>query len=215
MLVTSHQEPRQPLLLGPLLRAARIARGYSLEYVAEKMKTSAAQLSRLENEGRGYDKNGKPLGRRVSTPWLDRYLPVLGLTLPELLLYSAENKNSVPIIGFVAEADTVQLGDGELGRVAPPPGIEGSLQAIEVRTDALWPRYQPGDLIFFRPTSMLEEDAIGHDCVVQTKNHGLRVRKLLRGSQPGIYRLASYRADDIDGVEVIWAARVVSIKLAQ
>lgn len=192
-------------MLGPLLRLVRDSKGLTLAQVAARVGTSATQLSRLENEGHGAK------GRRVSTYWLNRILPIYEITFEELLRFSTENTNTVPVVGVITEGETLFLGDGDLGRVAPPPGTEGT-HAIQIRTDALWPRFQPGDTVFFRPASTIAPECIGRDCVIQTAGGRVYIRRILNGSKPGRYRLASYHAPDIEDVEVLWASCVVWIK---
>ncbi len=184
------------------LRQIRQDKGLSLDEVAEAAGTTPTQISRLE---RGE--------RRLSTYWLDRILPILGANAVDVFSDSDENKKTVAVVGFIDQGEQVSWAEGDLGDVVPPAGAEGT-NAIEVRSDAMWPRYQPGDFLFFFPVeSGVAADCIGKDCVIKTKDGGTYVRRIMRGTRADLYRLASYRGPDIEDVEVLWASRVVSIKL--
>jgi SOS-response transcriptional repressor LexA len=183
------------------LREIREAKGMTLAEVAAAAggKTTPKTISRLE---RGE--------MRLSVPWMNRLAPVFGVKPAELLSEDGAKAQTVPVVGYVGAGETVYNftdPEGGLEHVRPPPGAEESV-AVVVRGDSMWPAYQPDDLLFFLPADYVRPDAVGRDCIVQVKNGPTYIKRLERGSRPGVYRLSSYKALPIDDVEVVWASRV-------
>lgn len=189
------------------LREIRDSKGLTLREVAERAKTSEQQLGRLEK--------GQ---RRLSDYWIARLAPALEVAPDEIWSDSRDTIPSVPIVGYVGAGAQVYNFDDQtnLDYVEVMPGAEETY-ALAVRGDSMFPRYLPGDLIFYTPVDFVDEArVIGRECVVQIAGDGALsptyVKRVQRGSKPGLYRLASYNAPDIEDVRIAWAAPVAWIK---
>lgn len=87
--------------------------------------------------------------------------------------------------------------------------------SLEVRGNSMAPAYRDGDFLvcsrFYGPSL---DNLIGQDCVVRTLKGQCLLKILRRGSRPGRFNLRSYipSVDDIEDVQLAWAAPVVWIK---
>jgi phage repressor protein C with HTH and peptisase S24 domain len=181
------------------IRELRQQKGWTLLQLAEAAGTTHQQIHRLET--------GQ---RRLTTDWLMRLAKALECRPFELLPSTDDERVTVPIVGYVGAGEkvvNVEDPEGGLGPVVAPRGGE-HMAAIVVKGDSMWPAYQEGDVLFFEPTTLVQPDAIGRECVVQVRAGPTYVKRVFRGNKAGRYRLASYKAPDIDDVDLLWAARV-------
>lgn len=181
------------------IREIREQKGWTLQQLAAKVRTSHQQIHRLETEQ-----------RRLTTDWLTRLAKALGCRPFELLPPSDDERVTVPIVGYVGAGEKVvnfEDPGGGLGPVIPPPQGE-HMAAIVVRGDSMWPAYQEGDVLFFDPATEVQSDCIGRECIVQVRGGPTYVKRVFRGTKDGTFRLASYKAPEVDNVELVWAARV-------
>lgn len=120
---------------------------------------------------------------------------------------------TVPVVGYVGAGEKVfNFEDSTpIDYTAPPHGAEDT-EAVRVRGDSMFPRYEDGTLLFFYPSTSIAGDCIGRTCVVQVKDGPTLVKKLKRGTMPGRYRLISTRAPEMEDVDLLWAARVLWTK---
>ena len=180
------------------LREIRESKGseWTLDYVSGQIGTTAAQLSRLE------------LGqRRLSDFWMAKLAAVYDVDVRDLL---GPNAAPVPVIGYVASGEVIapfSLSDEEDRTKEPPPGADKT-ECVLVRSDSLWPAYQPGDYLFFFPAHGIGDDCLGKDCIVETRDGARYVKTVRKGSRPGLYRLTSHRGAEMDDIELAWASRV-------
>lgn len=183
------------------LRTIREARGLTLEQVALAAGTSHQQVQRLET--------GE---RRLTHEWMQRLAPALGVKPPELI--DEDEGGLVPVVGHVGTGETVHAFDDPgavVDRVeAPRDGLDA--HAVIVRGDSMWPRYEDGCLLFFRATDRVAPESLGRTCVIQVRNGATYVKRLMKGTEPGRYRLVSFKAPDIEDADVLWAAPVLWVK---
>lgn len=185
------------------IRAIRRRKGLSLEAVAERMGTSAQQLSRLE---RGQ--------RPLTEEWARKAAKAMEADFFEVFGNAGDTRKTVPVVGYVADGAVVREFDrvGELDRVPAPPDADEPV-AVVVVGNAMWPAFVDGDLLFYEPEKVPPPSLlIGRECVVQTADGRRMVRRLFRSPEPNRFRLASYNAPDEDGVVVEWASPVEWIK---
>lgn len=182
------------------IRELREEKGLTIEELAERVGTKYQNIQRIE------------VGRMPLTEkWMRQIAPHLGVAPGSLLSDDDDSEPTVPIVGYVGAGEVIiNVHDpgGGLGRVAPPGGDLKTV-AVVVRGESMYPRYLDGELLFFEPNSLgVPGDCIGRDCVVQVRSGPTYIKRLMRGARDGLYRLVSYKAPDIDDVDVLWASRV-------
>lgn len=122
--------------------------------------------------------------------------------------------STAPLVGIVgAGAEIYPIDDfekgGGLDEVEAPFSDAGSLVAVEVRGDSMWPAYHEGDFIFYRDRHDADlEGLVGRECIVRLADGRTFIKTIERGSNPGFWTLISYNAPPLRDVVVEWAARV-------
>lgn len=122
----------------------------------------------------------------------------------------------VSIVGVVgANPDgTVLYAEGQqTGDLVPvPPGGSGESVAVEVVGHSMRGVADDGSLVYYEdrhdpPT----EDMLGHPVVVGLDTGEVLIKRLLRGSEPGLYDLESSAAPLRSDARVLWAAHITAI----
>lgn len=119
--------------------------------------------------------------------------------------------NSLQVMGYVgAGAEVLPIDDGDPLAVVEVdfPVPRGSVAAI-VRGDSMYPIFEDGDLVAYGGDPLPPEKAIGSTCVVQLADGRMLIKKVRRGTQPGLYTLTSANAPDIEDVPLEWARAFV------
>jgi phage repressor protein C with HTH and peptisase S24 domain len=129
---------------------------------------------------------------------------VLDVPLP------SENR-TILVMGYVgAGAEVIPINDGDsLAEVeldVPVPW--GTVGAI-VRGDSMYPIFEDGDLIAYGGEHLSPEQAVGTTCIVQLSDGRMMIKRVRRGSSPGLYTLTSTNAPDIEDVPLEWAREFV------
>jgi len=116
----------------------------------------------------------------------------------------------VTVAGYIGAGGEVIFEDmGQTDTVLRPPGISGSLIALEVRGSSMLPKYREGDIIYIqRDHDGVLPDYIGEDCAVRLATGETYIKQLMHGSEPGLFTLLSLNAAPIENVEVTWATLV-------
>lgn len=194
--------PRYPFrMLSEWLREALEAAGKSQSDLARVL---TAQL------GRSIDRaavNKMTLGKRdIAADELLEASRYLDAPLP------GGTKRSIRLAGYVGAAQAVyQFDEDGAGYVEAPPSSTADTQAVEVRGESMLPVYRNGTILYYSrqldPVSML-----GELCVVRLEDERVLVKTLRRGSEPGLFTLASLNAPDIEDVAVQWAAPIDWVK---
>lgn len=189
-----------------------------IEARLEALKVSATAASRaaglsedaIRNIRRAVERNDR---QGISTNTIIALAPVLGVTAAWLLEGSEADAPLARIIGTL-EADgelAVKFrGDGDTAPI-PPGGTPRSV-AVEVRGHALRAIAEDGSLIYFednRAPPMPE--SLGYYCLVGLEDGRVLFKRLLRGSQPGVYLLESQVGPPMEEVRVAWAAEPTAI----
>jgi len=145
-----------------------------------------------------------------------RYAQAFGVTWDWIL----EGENSgfddlldVAPIGYVGAGTEIVLSDPELQAI--PSQLADQLMnrpnkilSIEVRGDALYPRYMDGEVFYFVRDGRDPVELLGKECVVRLKDRQLLLRLLRRGSISNRYHLESWCAPLIEDQDVAWAAPI-------
>ena len=135
--------------------------------------------------------------------------------------HSAEKTRLIPIVGELS-GGSVSMRDapapsGTVGHVALNLG-ENNQIALTVSGNALAPTYRHGDtIIATKLTKSKISKALNRDCVVVTTAGEALIKTVRKGSRKGAYSLRDLRPseDDIDDVELQWAAPIIWIGRAQ
>lgn len=144
--------------------------------------------------------------------WAKRIAPAVGVR-PHQLLY---DQPQVRIVGYVgagqrvyAYADMEDAGES----IAKPPMTTGDLLAVEVRGDSMLPLAEEGwHIVYTADATVDEHEVLNKVCVVQLdEDESMLVKRVMRGSKPHHYHLASTNAPMIENARLRWAAVVKAI----
>jgi phage repressor protein C with HTH and peptisase S24 domain len=118
----------------------------------------------------------------------------------------------VRLNGYVGAGQEVyQFDEDGAGYVEAPPGAGPGTEAVEVRGSSMFPLYEDGTILYY--SKQLNPDSmIGKRCIVRLEDERMLVKNLRRGSERGLFTLASLNAPDIEDVAVQWAAPIDWIK---
>lgn len=192
---------------GANLRTARKAKGWTLERLAEAADTSKGYISDLEKGNRPIPPGGM----------LERLARALDMQVADLLEREGAAKGDmVRIIGRVgADAGgTVLLAfaDDSYDMAPLPPGGTSKSVALEVNGLSMPMFADDGSLIYFEDQKVEPTpDLIGEICAVETEDGRVLVKRLLRGSAPGLFDLESIVGATIKDVRLKWAAEITNI----
>jgi transcriptional regulator with XRE-family HTH domain len=129
---------------------------------------------------------------------------------------AAGGSGLVPVIGKVGanpEGIVLFATGQEAGDLAPvPPGGSDNAVALQVSGHSMRGLADDGALIYFEdqrtpPTA----DMLGHVVVVETDADEVLVKRLLRGSAPGVYDLESLAGPTRHDARLRWAAHITAI----
>lgn len=192
---------------GWYLKEWRRARGLSQEELAAAIGSSKGYVSDLERGERRYNQD-----------LVEGLARALEITAAQLLGENPKggDQRLVPIVGYVG-ADTegtVMFATGQgTGELVPiQPGGTTAASALAVRGHSMKGFADDGALIFFEEQhSKPGRDMLGHVVVVETMDGRVLVKRLLKGSHPGVFDLESIVGPTLDDVEIRWAALVTAI----
>ncbi len=165
--------------------------------------------------------------RQFDMRWARRYGAALGVN-PLWLLYgfgapdaeetTTTSPETVPLVGHVGAGAEIfpPDEDQELDRVPAPWREARELAAVIVRGGSMEPEFWDGDLIFYEPPNGMSdpEELVGRTVVCRTEDGRTFVKRLLRGSKPGLWTLESHAAPPMKDVRLVWVAPIRYIKRA-
>lgn len=192
--------------LGQRIKRLRLSLNEGQPVFGERFDVEQATVSRWEND--------------VSPPakrYWEAIAKVANMTVSEFFL-GADQHLSVPIVGYVSGGESfVPSSDGEDAGGLDTLDLNISAVdqiAVRVRGDSMAPVYRDGDTIVAKRLGRRDLDtALGHDCIVMTSEGEGYVKRLMKGSRKGTFRLRSYNAlyEDKE-VRVEWAAPIILIR---
>jgi DNA-binding XRE family transcriptional regulator len=143
--------------------------------------------------------------------WAKRLAPALGIRADELW-----SGPTVRVIGYVGAGARVYAYEDMLNNgdtIARPPMTQGDLLAVEVKGESMLPLAEDGWHIVYTADATVDENLVlNRVCVVQLEeDESMLVKRVLRGTKPYHYHLASLNAPMIEDVKLRWAAVVKAI----
>lgn len=157
----------------------------------------------------GYSKGGylklERGERKLTLAIIERAAEVFGVSFSEV--YTQE----VPLVGYVgagAEMHHYSDGDNPNEFVPMPPGGGDNTVAVQIRGSSLGSIFDTWLVYYDEVRDPPSYDMLGKLCVVGLEDGRVLVKKLRRGSAPGLYNLESVTEGLIEDVTITWAAKV-------
>ncbi|MBX3088119.1 MAG: helix-turn-helix transcriptional regulator [Cryobacterium sp.] len=203
-------------ILAKRLQQARDAANLSQADLARRVDMSQTAIGEIEAGRVARPKKLREIALEVGTSeaWL------LGETDspdPDHQLPSPEAAQVVGVIGMIGaggafDTSVEQIAHGEpLYEIELPFFIGPDAIALEVKGDSMWPRYDPGDVIVCFRRTVDPETLLGWEAAVGTPDGSRYLKRLLRGSAPGLYNLESHNAPPIRDVHLDWVSDVGAV----
>jgi len=184
------------------IRRLRKLLGISQAEFGHRFGVEQATVSRWEK--------GEPVKRDLECAIAE----AAGVSVAEFF-HSAEAPRLIPVVGDVSAGESFTPAEDfeDNGDYIRFSATNDDLIALRVRGNSMSPVYRDGDVIIGRRYTQSElQRAVGMDVIVRTTAGEGYVKRLLRSN--GRFRLRSYNAayDDIEDVDLEWAAPIVWIK---
>lgn len=181
------------------IKDLRKEKGWSQQRLAEACGTSNQMIGYLERGDRG-----------LTVEWMQKIASALEVDPAELLRQNAQ----VPVVGYVgagAEMHHYALADTPNEYVPMPIGGTENTVAVEIRGSSLGSIFDTWLVYYDEVRTPPTADMLGKLCVIGLDNDQVLVKRLRRGSAPGLYNLESVTESLIENVAIVWAARVRSM----
>ena len=167
--------------------------------------------SKAANLGETYVRDILERDRAPTVDKLSSLASVLGVSVGYLLGESHEHA-TIPIVGKAAASADGQIqyanGDGYLGETDVPEGATEDSVAIEVEGYSMG-FLADGALIYYTDRhDPPADDMLGLIVIVGLDDDRVLLKKLLRGSQPGLFDLESINGPTLRDQQVQWAAHI-------
>lgn len=174
----------------------REQKGLTIEQLAEKVGMSVSYLWRLAHSE-----------RNLSHKNLNRIAAALDVSPKEIL----EHQPMVPIVGYVGAGAVMHyyaFADSPDDFVPMPEGGNENTVAVEVRGSSLGSIFDTWLVYYDRVHEAPTSDMLGKLCVVGLPDDRVLVKRIRKGSAPGLYHLESNTEGLIEDAEIVWAAKV-------
>lgn len=180
--------------MGNRLKELRNQAGMTQDEAAAAMNVSRGQYIKLE---RGE--------RRLTSDYIARAAKAFNVPVASIL-----ESLTVPVLGYVGAGSVAYYTDpgGHLDEAPMPPGGNENTVALEVRGDSLGPFFNQWLVYYDEVRQPVTPNLIGKLVVCETVDGRVLVKKLGRGTKPGLYHLYSQTESPMEDVELVWAARV-------
>lgn len=185
----------------PLVRAILARTGWTQTTLAERVGASQGTVSRWAS------------GRQIPDSNQEKALLSLAADLALIEEDTPAPTAMVPLVGYVGAGGDVAFIDdhakgGGLDHVEAPPGGRIGTIAVQVRGDSMYPVHGDGDVIYYREPREGDgiNDLIGLEVIARVADGRTFIKRLARGSRPGLWTLKSWNAPDMEDVVLEWAA---------
>lgn len=188
---------RVPVILEKIVEAT----GWDQTELANKLGTSQPTVSRWMDKERPQEPRG---GNERRIMRLAQKLEIIKDTSGNTLL-------TVPILGYVGAGGTVDYSNsqGPFGEAKMPPEGKATTVAVVVRGDSMAGVLEDGSVVYYDNRHEPPTDALFKKlCVVGLTDGRVLIKRLLPGSQPGLFHLFSVSAPPLLDQSVEWAAKV-------
>ena len=120
--------------------------------------------------------------------------------------------NIVTVRGYIGAGAAVHIvDDGPYDEIEAPFRCGPDCAAVRVRGDSMRPMMEEGDILVYDEQTEDAATMLNKRCVVKLQDGRIFVKKLRRGTAPGLYSLESFNADLIEDVAVEWVAKIMAI----
>ncbi len=182
----------------PLNRISEIReqRGLTIEQLAETTGLSVSQVSRLAASK-----------RYLSVANLNKIAAALGVHPKDILVESPV----VPIVGYVGAGSAMHhyaSADSPNEFVPMPENGNENTVAVEIRGTSLGSIFDTWLVYYDEIRNPPTADMLNKLCVIGLDDDRVLVKRLRRGSGPGLYNLESTTESLIEDAKVTWAAKV-------
>lgn len=184
------------------IQALREERKLTIEQLAERVGLSVSYVSRLE---KGV--------RNLAVKHIDLF--AAAFNVPRERLLSTVRPQEVSVVGVIGaggkiDTSSAQISDSEpLYKVSAPIDVPDGALAFQVVGDSMWPKYDDGDVVICSMFSDYPDGVLGFPAAVETEDHSRYLKRVLIGSQPGLYHLESYNAPLMPDVHVVSFSSVI------
>lgn len=152
---------------------------------------------------------------RGAVPKIDSLKSVANILNTTVGYLIGEEPGVTSVVGRIGADTSGEIvygtGDGGFGDVIIPPGAGPESVAVEVHGYSMG-TFVDGALIFYSDQKLAPSDEMLGDMVVVGLSDGRALlKRLTRGSRPGLYDLESLNGPTMRDQEVVWAADIESI----
>lgn len=178
-------------------------------------KKAGLSVDAIRNMRRAAEKDSR---QGVSTRTIQALAPVLQTTVGWLLEGAGDSDapamaRIIGRVGADAEGAVVHTTGQESGDMAPiPPGGTIDAVALEVAGHSMRGLADDGGLIYFEDQrTPPSPDMLGQIVVCETEDGQVLVKRLLRGSAPGLHDLESVNGPTLRDQRLVWAAHITAV----
>lgn len=196
-----------------MLSAIIKAKGWTLTKAANALDVSQPTVTRWLNNGQDPRGETRDKIRALYQSIMDGPQHMDDMEVATLHVTARRRPtHNVQVVGYIgAGAEIRPIDDHEKGAGLDVVQVDFPVRrgtvGVIVRGDSMLPMFEDGDLIGYIRDAAGPEQLVGKICVVKVLEGPTYIKRLKRGSLPGLYTLVSANARDIEDVEIEWAAR--------
>jgi len=197
-----------------MLSAIMAAKGWNKTELAVALEVSQPTVTRWFRDGQDPRGETRDKIRTLYASVMEEDVHIDSMEVAEIAGRRRVRKpdQEVRVVGYVgAGAEVHAIDDHEKGAGLDVVQVDFPVRhgtvGVIVRGDSMLPMFEDGDLVGYLRDAAGPEQLIGKICVVKVQDGPTYIKRLKRGSEPGLYTLVSANARDIEDVDVEWAAR--------
>jgi len=129
-----------------------------------------------------------------------------------------KTEKTVRVVGLVSAGAAAELWGSShdmFEEIQAPPEASENTVAVRVIGDSMYGLADDGSYLYYDDVRQEPgADILNKLCIVGLEDDRVLVKRIKRGTEPGLFTLQSLNAPDIENVRVVWAARVTWIRPA-